>query len=473
MSVEIKTDICVIGAGSAGLSVAAGAAMLGVDTVLIERDRMGGDCLYTGCVPSKALIAAAHARHAAMDTGRLGVDVPAPPPADLAKVRDHIRRAIAAIEPHDSQERFEGLGVRVIRGHARFTAPRTLDVDGTTVRARRMVIATGSTAAVPPIPGLDSVPFLTNETVFDLDTLPRHLVIVGGGPIGAELGQAYRRLGAEITIVDAADILNREPDDVRAIIRNRLAEEGVTLRLDTAIAAVRQDGDDIVVDGAEGEIARGSHLLVAVGRKPAIAGLGLEAAGIETDRNGIVTDDRLRTTERKTFAIGDVAGRGQFTHLAGYHAGIVIRNALFRLPAKATAAAIPRVTYTDPEVAAVGLDAKSAQEQYGDKVKCETWPFATNDRAIADARREGFLEVVTLGGKRVLGATMVGPSAGELIQPWIAAVDSKLSLKSMATVVAPYPTLGEINKRTASAFLSDAVFNPRMKRLVRFLSWFG
>ena len=472
MSGEIKTDICVIGAGAAGLSVAAGAAQMGADTVLIERGQMGGDCLYTGCVPSKALIAAAHARHAAVNAGRLGIEIAAPPPADLADVRAHIRRAIATIEPNDSVERFQGLGVRVMQDHAQFTAPRTLRVGATTVRARRVVVATGSTATVPPIPGLDTVPFLTNETIFDLDTLPSHLVIVGGGPIGAELGQAYRRLGAEVSIIDAADILGREAPDVRRHACSALRAEGVSLHQRTAITGVRREAGDIAVDGEDGEIARGSHLLVAVGRTPTVDGLGLEAAGIETNGDGIVTDRRLRTTEPKTFAIGDVAGRGQFTHLAGYHAGIVLRNALFRLPAKVSDRAMPRVTYLDPEIAAVGLDEDAARDRHGD-IRVQTWPFADNDRAIAEARTEGFVRAITTRRGRVLGATIVGVAAGELIQPWVAAVHFNQKIKTLATPIAPYPTLGEANKRVAGAFFTDALFSDRTAWFVRFLSRFG
>ena len=356
MVATLKTDICVIGAGSGGLSVAAGASQMGADTVLIERDKMGGDCLNYGCVPSKALIAAGHTAHLMRHSDRFGIESVAPQ-VDYAKVRDHVRGVIAAIEPNDSVERFTGLGVNVILGAAKFTSPNTVEADGKTVQAKRFIIATGSSAMIPPIPGLDQVKYLTNETVFELNTRPDHLMVIGGGPIGAELAQAHRRLGAEVTIVEMFNFLGKDDPELTEVVRKQFAADGIDIRAQTAVTAIEKDGDKIVVVAEKnGQTERivGSHLLVAAGRIPNLDGLNLEAASVAFERRGIEVDARLRTTNKKIFAIGDIASPYQFTHMAGYHASIVIRNALFKLPAKVNYSAVPWVNYTDPELAHVG-----------------------------------------------------------------------------------------------------------------------
>ena len=470
----LKADLCVIGAGSGGLSVAAGAAQMGVRVVLVERDRMGGDCLNTGCVPSKSLIAAAHAAQAVRTSGRFGVNGHEPD-IDFLKVRGHVRDVIAGIAPHDSVERFEGLGVTVLRAPARFTGPDEIEVGDTRVRARRFVVATGSSPYLPPIPGLGATPFLTNQTIFDLDARPDHLIVIGGGPIGTEMAQAHRRLGAAVTVLEHGSILPKDDPDAVAVVRRCLLAEGVTLREGAKVVRADQRGNGIAVtaemDGAPVEIA-GSHLLVAAGRRANVDGLGLDEAGIERTAKGITVDARLRTSNRRVFAIGDVTGGYQFTHMAAHHAGIVIRNVLLRWPAKVDTRAVPWVTYTDPELAHVGLSEAQARGQ-GLDVGISTFDFAENDRARAERETEGFAKIVV--GKRgtVLGATIVGRSAGELILPWVLAIGQGLGIGTMAGVIAPYPTLSEISKRASGAYFAPRLFGPTTRRIVGLLQRLG
>ena len=471
MGDTLRADICVIGGGSGGLSVAAGAAQMGARTILIEKHEMGGDCLNTGCVPSKALIAAGEAAETVRRSGVFGVNGHEPE-IDFARVHDHVKGVIAAIAPHDSVERFEGLGVQVIKGAARFTGPKEVAVEDRKIRARRFVVATGSSPALPPIPGLDEVPFLTNETVFDLQERPEHLIVIGGGPIGAELAQAQRRLGAKVTLLEMFALMGKDDPEAAEVVRRRLTAEGVEIREGIRIEAVARKGNGIALsieDGGKAREIEGSHLLIAAGRRPNVNGLGLQAAEIDYSSRGIVVDRRLRTSNRKVFAIGDVTGGYQFTHMAGYHAGIVIRNALFALPAKVNDNAVPWVTYTDPEVAQVGLTEAQARERHGETVRVSRWSFAENDRARAERATEGFVKVVTGKRGRILGVTLVGRHAGELLQPWILAITQGLKIGAMAGIIAPYPTLGEINKRAAGAYFTEALFGPRTRRVVGLL----
>ncbi|MCW2242043.1 dihydrolipoyl dehydrogenase family protein [Azospirillum canadense] len=472
----LDVDICVIGAGSGGLSVAAGAAQLGASTVLIERHRMGGDCLNTGCVPSKALLAAGKAAHRWRGERALGVEY-APPGVDFAAVNRHVHEVIAAIAPNDSIERFEGLGVRVIQGTARFAGPREVVAGDTRIRARRFVIATGSSATVPPIPGLDGVPYFTNETVFDNTVLPRHLIVIGGGPIGLEMAQAHRALGAEVTVLEAARVLPKDDPELATLLRQQFVNEGIAVRERVKILRVEPDGDGValVLDTGEGDEERitGSHILVAAGRRPNVAGLDLEKAGIAYGPRGITVDARLRTSNRRVFAIGDVAGGPQFTHVAGYHAGIVIRNAQFRLPAKVDYRALPWVTYTEPEFAHVGLTEEQARAAHGDAITVLRWPFVENDRAQTERKTSGLVKAVTTKSGKILGASILGAEAGELIQVWTLAIGQGLTVKALAGMIVPYPTLGEVSKRAAGSFYTPKLFGERTRRLVRLLSWFG
>jgi len=416
---RITTDLCIIGAGSGGLALAAGASQMGADVVLLERGRMGGDCLNYGCVPSKALIAAAHAAHAVRTAGRFGVRA-SEPAIDFQAVHDHVHGVIAEIAPHDSEERFTGLGVRVIRAEGRFVAPRRVAAGDFEIEARRFVIATGSSPAVPPIPGLAETPFFTNETIFDNAGPVAHLIVIGAGPIGMEMAQAYRRLGAAVTEVEGLTALGNDDPELAEVVKRRFVREGIALHEGAKVTRVAADGEGIRVEAEQAGAAldvTGSHLLLAVGRTPNLAGLDLEKAGIEYGRGGVKVDARLRTSNRKVFAIGDAAEGYNFTHVAGYHAGIVIRNALFRLPARVDYRALPWVTYTAPELAQVGLTEAQARERFGE-IRVLRAPFADNDRARAERETEGLLKVITSRRGVVVGAGMAGEHAGELIQPW-------------------------------------------------------
>ena len=470
----IDTDICVIGAGSGGLSVAAGAVQLGARVVLVEAHRMGGDCLNTGCVPSKALLAAAHRAAAMRSAGRFGIDA-VEPVVRFDAVNDHVGGVIAAIAPHDSVERFTRLGCTVIEARARFVGPQEVEAGDARVHARRFVLATGSRAAVPPIPGLADTPFFTNETIFANRVRPAHLIVIGAGPIGCEMAQAHRRLGAAVTVLDQAGLLPKDDPELVAVVRASLEADGVAFRLGVKVARVEREGDGIAVTIEENGVAQriaGSHLLVAAGRRPNVEDIGLEAAGIATSKAGVVVDARLRTTNRKVYAIGDVAGSYQFTHLANHHAGIVIRNALFRLPAKVETAALPWVTFTDPELAQVGLSEAAARAQ-DPSVVVSRFTFAENDRAQAERATAGFIKVMSTRRGKVLGASIVGVHAGELIQPWVLAIKAGIKLNAMASMIAPYPTLAEVNKRAAGAFFAPKLFSERTRRLIRFLLKFG
>ena len=463
---NVTTDICIIGAGSGGLSIAAGAVQMGARVVLIEADEMGGDCLNAGCVPSKALIAAARHAHA-MTTGAAFGIAPVVPQVDFAATKDHVDRVIAAIAPLDSQARFEGLGVRVIRAHGRFTSATTVQAGDVTVTARRFVIATGSRPFVPPIPGLVGVPFLTNETIFALRDRPDHLVVIGGGPIGMEMAQAHRRLGCRVTVIEGATALGREDPELAAVALAAIRAEGVEIVEGQPVAAVAGHAGALDVTLGDGRVVQGSHLLVAAGRQVAVKGMGLEAAGIEFTRIGVTVGPNLRSVSNaRVFAVGDAAGGLQFTHLAGYHAGIVIRQALFGLPTRARGDHIPRATYTDPEIAQVGLTEAEARAAHGAALSVVRWPFHDNDRAVTEGRTAGLVKVMVVRGRPV-GVGIVGPQAGELIAPWCLAISSRLKISAMAGAVLPYPTLAETGKRAAGAYFSPKLFaNPWIKRVV-------
>jgi len=473
MANEIFADICVIGGGSGGLLVAAGASQMGADVVLIEGDKMGGDCLNYGCVPSKSMIAAANAAHAIRSSDRFGIGA-AEPDIAFQKVHDHVHGVIGAIAPLDSVERFEGLGVRVIQAKGKFVGPTSVQAGDTIVHAKRVVVSTGSHAGAPPIPGLGTVPYLTNETVFDLTEAPAHLLVIGGGPIGSELAQAHRRLGCDVTILDIAKTLSNDDPELAEVVRTRMLKEGVTIRQEIKILSIKKDGDGVSVnirDDKEESVA-GSDLLVAVGRVPNLEGLDLEAAGIAYDKRGIKVDDRLRTTNKKVFAIGDAAGSFRFTHVAGYHAGIVIRNILFRMPAKVDYSALPWVTYTDPELAHVGMTEVQARDKYGD-IRVLRHPFAENDRAQAERQADGLAKIITTKKGVIVGASIVGLHAGELIQSWILPTQKKMKIGAIAGLIIPYPTLGEVNKRAAGSYYTPKIFSERMRTIVRFLLKFA
>jgi len=478
---EVTCDICIIGAGSGGLSVAAGAAQMGAKVVLIEKGEMGGDCLNTGCVPSKALLAAAHTAQTARRAARFGVKT-GKVAINAKAVFAHVHGVIGTIAPHDSQERFEGLGVTVIRAPAKFAAPDRVEAGDAIVRAKFFVVATGSHPFVPPIEGLAALNPLTNETVFGLDVIPQHLIVIGGGPIGCEMAQAFRGLGAEVTVLEMGRILPMDDPDLVEVVRTRLLEDGVVLHEGARVVRTQgaPDAPEVVVEDSDGRehAVKGSHVLVAAGRRANVMDLGLERAGVDFSPVGVEVDKRLRSvSNRRIFAIGDVAAIGgkpgpQFTHVAGYHAGIVIKNALFKLPAKINHTTVPHVTYTAPELAHVGLTEARAYAAHGDAMRVLTWEFAENDRARAERETEGLIKAVVGRRGKILGCSIAGPRAGELIQPWVLALERGLKIGALASTIAPYPTLGEVSKRAAGSYFTPSLYSERTRKIVRFLMKF-
>ncbi|MDO8986526.1 NAD(P)/FAD-dependent oxidoreductase [Cypionkella sp.] len=460
---RISTDICIIGAGSGGLSVAAGAAQMGARVVLIEGAAMGGDCLNYGCVPSKALLAAGRAAQV-IRMGAPGVQGAAPQ-IDFAAVKAQVAVVIAQIAPLDSQERFEGFGVQVIRAYARFTSPREVEAGGKVIRARRFVIATGSHPTIPQLPGLEAIPYLTNETIFAQTERPDHLLILGGGPIAIEMAQAHRRLGCAVTVIARSRVLSRADPEAVAVVLTTLRAEGVEVLEGRDIARLLPTPQGLEAVLNDGTTLTGSHLLIATGRTPAIAKLNLPAAGVAYSDKGVTVGANLRSSNRRIYAVGDVAGGLQFTHVAGAHAGVVIKQMLFCLPAK-QASVVPMVTYTDPELAQIGLTEAEARAKYPG-VQVIRQEFSHNDRAVTDGKTAGFLKLMLLKDRPV-GVTLVGAGAGELIGLWALAMTSGLKVGALAGMIAPYPTRGEISKRAAGAYFSPKLFdNMVVKRVVR------
>ncbi|MEM9344029.1 MAG: FAD-dependent oxidoreductase [Pseudomonadota bacterium] len=464
---RIKTDVCIIGAGSGGLSIAAGASQMGAKVVLLEGHKMGGDCLNYGCVPSKALLSAAKQAHAMTAGAPYGVR-PVVPEVNYAEAKDHVAKAIATIEPHDSQERFESLGVHVIREWGRFISPTEVQAGDAVIEARRFVIATGSGPMVPPIPGVEDVTVYTNENIFDLRERPDHLLIIGGGPIGMEMAQAHIRLGSKVTVIEGMKAMGNDDHELTAIVLEKMRAEGIEIVEGAKVTKITPEGG-VTVETEAGTFT-GTHLLMAAGRKVNIDKLDLDKGNVAHDRAVRVGADLRSTTNKKVYAVGDAAGGLQFTHVAGYHAGIVIRSMLFGLPAKAKTNHIPWVTYTDPELAHVGLTEAQAIKEFGKMaVDVARFEYGGNDRAIAEGKTTGFIKVMVVKGKPV-GASIVGHMSGEMIGVWALAIANGLKMSAVSNMVAPYPTFGEINKRVAGAYFSPKLFdNPTVKKVVGFV----
>lgn len=461
-------DLGVIGGGAAGLTITAGAARLGARVLLVDRaHRLGGDCLHTGCVPSKTLLHIARVYHQTRQLERLGLPAVEPGPVDFARISGKIREVIASIEPHDSPDRFCSLGAMVRQGQARFVDRHRVDIDGSTVTARHWAVCTGSQPFIPDIPGLSDVAYLTNENIFSMSELPRELIILGGGPIALEMAQAFCRLGSRVTILQrSGQLLSREDADMAGLVADRLMQEGVRLELSCRVESVARTADGVRVlmlrDGQRTALS-GSHLLVALGRRANCTNLGLENAGVTPDSAGLAVDARMRTACPSIFAAGDVTGRYQFTHAAGYEAGVVIANTVFRLPRKADYTWMPWCTYTDPELASVGLNEKRALER---GVRYRVWEesFADNDRALTEESGCGKLKMLVDEGDRPLGVQICGPGAGELLGVWSTFFAAGMSLSRLAGAVMPYPTLGEISKRVAGAVVGEKLFSERVRR---------
>ena len=459
-------DVIVVGAGAAGLTAAGGCARLGLRVALIERDRMGGECLNTGCVPSKALLAAAH-RAQAMRGCALGV-TGAGPAVDWAAVRAHVQGAIAAIAPHDAEERFAAWGVEVIRGDASLTGRHSLQVGRRTLSAPRIVLATGSDPAVPAIPGLTGIPFLTNETLFAVDVLPSHLVVLGGGAIGVEMAQAFRRLGSAVTLLDRATVLGTADADAAAALRAVLQAEGVTILDAVAVTTASAEPGGIRLDRAGGPPIHGSHLLVATGRRARLEGLALERAGVTSGPDGIIVDLRRRTTNKAIFAIGDCRAGPRFTHAAGYEGTLVVSALGFGLPSPARFGLLPSVTYTAPELAQLGMTEQQARAEHGD-VRVSCVPLSDNDRAVAEGDMTGFVKLMHVG-RRVVGVTILGTNAGDMLLPWSLVLRGKAGLWTLADTIVPYPTRSELSKAAAFAGFEPWLFGKAARRWARLLA---
>lgn len=459
-------DVIVIGGGAAGLTAAGGCALFGLEVALIEGRKMGGECLNDGCVPSKALITAAKRAAEARESERYGVTLAAPK-VDWRGVQQHIRDAIAAIEPHDSEERFEEMGCEVIRDWARVTGAQTVEVAGRTLSAPRIVIATGSKPAVPPIDGVEDVLYLTNENIFDIEELPDHLVIVGGGVIGMEMAQAFRRLGSAVTVVEPGELMGRDDRDSVAIVRETMEGEGVRFVKGLASAVTGSAGAVELTVGDE--TIAGSHLLIATGRTANCQGFGLEDIGVEMGKGGIVTDDRRRTSVKGIYAIGDCRDGPRLTHVSGYEGSNVALEITLGVPTKVDYTALPWCTYTEPEVAQIGLTETKARAQHGDAIRVVTESFHDNERALTEGNDKGQVKVL-FKGKKVVGASLVGKNVGELLLPFSQTITGKSSTFALGSAIIAYPTRSEITKATAFQAWEPTVFGPIPKKWAGFLA---
>lgn len=466
-------DLGVIGGGAAGLTVTSGAAQLGAKTLLIEKEGvLGGDCLHFGCVPSKTLIRTAHVYHLIKNSRRFGlpgVDIPS---VDFTHVAKRIRSVISVIQKHDSEERFCGLGAKVVWGEPSFADEHSVRLKGRTYSARAWVIATGTSPAIPPIEGLKEIPYLTNRELFSLERLPRSMIVLGGGAVAVEMAQAFNRLGTEVSVIQRSNqILSKEDKDMADIVMEVLTGEGVRFYLKSAVLHARDLGEErevaIKTEAGETLSLRTETILVAMGRAANVGGLGLEEIGIVSDERGIAVDDRLRASHKHVYAAGDVNGAYQFTHAAGYEGGVVIANAIFRIPRKVNYSLMPWCTYTDPEFASIGMNENRAAAA-GIEHSVLTEDFVANDRSLAEGEEIGRIKMLLDEKEHPIGVQIVGPRAGELINEWVAAMNGKVKLATLASAVHPYPTLGEINKRVAGAQLARKIFSEKVRKGLKF-----
>jgi len=466
-------DMGILGGGAAGLTIASGSAQLGAKTLLIEKEKeLGGDCLHFGCVPSKTLIRTAHVYHLMKNAKEFGLPPADIKPVDFREVAKRIQSVISTIQKHDSVERFCGLGARVEFGETTFIDEHTIRLNGQTFSAKAWTIATGSSPAIPPIEGLEKTPHITNKEIFSLDRLPNSMIILGAGPIATEMAQTFNRLGTEVSVVQRSNqILSREDRDVADQVMNVLSGEGVTFHLNASVVRAQDLGNEreVLIRTGEGETIslRAETILVAMGRMPNLEGLGLEDIGVLYDRKGLEVDQRMRTTQKHIYAAGDVTGAYLFTHAAGYEGGIVISNAIFHLPRNADYTFLPWCTYTDPELASIGMNEKRAKAA-GIGYSVWTEEFKDNDRSLAEGEKVGKIKMLLDEKEKPIGIQILGPRAGDLVGEWVAAVNGKVKLSTLASAVHPYPTLGEINKRVAGTFLSPKIFSDKVRKGLRF-----
>ena len=459
-------DLVIIGAGSGGLTAAGFAAQLGAKVALVEKNRIGGDCTWTGCVPSKALLKAAKIAHEMRTASRFGISAN-PPGVDMTKVREYVRQAIEQVYRSESPEELRKQGIEVIQGAARFVDARTIMVGEQLLGAKSFLLTTGARPQIPPIDGLNGVPFVTYEQIFDNDRLPRSMIVVGGGPIGMEMAQAYQRLGARVSVV-ADRLLPKDEPEVREVMQRVFEREGVRFVWGRASSASRQ-GDDIVM-ATDREEARGELLLIAAGRRPAVAGLDLERAGVKYSEKGIPVDDQLRTNVKNIYAAGDVVGGYQFTHFAGWQAFQAVRNALLPGSSSGLTDLVPWVTFTDPEVAHVGLTEEQARAKFGENVSVCLWEMSRTDRAICEDDREGFIKIVAKKNGVLLGATAVNARAGETITEFILAIKRDMNVSDLAGAIHAYPTYSTAVQQLAAEMAIERTFAGASGKIIRGLS---
>lgn len=466
-------DIGIIGAGAAGLTVASGSAQLGAKTLLVEKEReLGGDCLHFGCVPSKTLIKTAHVYHFMKNSPKFGLPPVELPPVDFKEISKRIKSVIGTIQHHDSKERFCKLGAQVEFGSPAFTDEHSIRLNGNKFSANTWVIATGSSPAVPPIKGLDKTAYITNREIFDLDHLPQSMIILGGGPIGSEMSQAFCRLGTRIAVVNrGAQILPKEDPDMADALKEILSSEGVEFYLDSSIEEIRDHGreKEVKIKTKQGSIIslKAETILVALGRHANTEDLGLEDVGLKFDRRGITVDNRLRTNFKHIYAAGDINGGFQFTHAAGYEGGIVVSNAVFHLPRKVNYTFMPWCTYTDPPLGSIGMNEKSARAA-GIDYSVWTEEFKDNDRSLAEGEAAGKIKMILDDKEKPIGVQILGPHAGDLLSEWVAVLNGKVKLATLAAAIHPYPTIGEINKKIAGSYFSPKIFSEKVQKGLKF-----
>ena len=470
-------DIGILGGGAAGLTVASGASQFGAKTLLVEKEKeLGGDCLHYGCVPSKTLIKTAHVYHQMKNADKYGLPRVDLKPVDYRDVASRIQSVIGTIQKHDSEERFCKLGVKVEFGDAVFSDEHAIRIDGKTFSANKWLIATGSSPSTPPIEGIDKTPYITNKEIFSMDRLPKSMIVIGAGPIAIEMAQSFCRLGTKVSVVQrSGQILSKEDKDMADTVMNVLISEGVTFHMNSKLVSTKDLGTEkvVVIKKKDGKTLslKAEKILVALGRQPNIAGMGLEGISLEFNKKGIPVDNRMRTNHKHIYAAGDITGLYQFTHAAGYEGGVALSNAILHLPKKTDYTYLPWCTYADPELSSIGMNEKRAREA-GIEYSVWTEEFKSNDRSLAEGEEVGKVKMLLDSKGKPLGIQILGPHAGELVSEWVAVLNGGVKLSTLAGAVHPYPTLGEINKRVVGNYFSGKIFSEKVKKTLKFFFHF-